>query len=114
MSTPVFPLAPWFSIKVSEVGIKTLISSGEGGRERRRNKVSAARRSFSFPLNNLSSTERTTLYDFYVARKGTFEAFNVTIAGTTYLVRFTKDGLSYEWFHQNFFKSSVDLIEVSA
>jgi hypothetical protein len=109
-----FPLALWFTVKFSEIGFKTLVSSGEGGRERRRSKVSAARLEFSFPLNSLTASELTTLYDFYAARKGALESFNVTVDGTVYLVRFAKDGLSWEWFHQNWKKSSVTLRQVPA
>ena len=114
MPTPTFPLEPWFVVKMSEVGFKTLISAGEGGRERRRSKVSSARLSFSFPLTWLSAADLTTFYNFYVARKGAYEAWNLTIDGTTYLVRFEKDGLTWDWFHQNWHRSSVTAREVSA
>ena len=114
MPPTVFPLNPWFSVRFSENGIKNLISSGEGGRERRRNKVAVAKRTLSFPLSYLTSAQLTTLYDFYVARKGAYEAFNITVDSTTYLVRFTKDGLSWEWFKYNWRRSSIDLQEVTA
>lgn len=112
--TETFNLGLWFSIKTSEVGFKTLISAGEGGRERRRSKVSAPLLSFSCPLKYLSSADLTTLYNFYVARKGAYEAFNLTVAGTSYLVRFAKDGLTWDWFQQNWRNSSIEVRQVTA
>lgn len=114
MPPAVFPFNPWFPVRFGENGIKTLISSGEGGRERRRNKVAAAKRTISFPLGYLTAAQLTTLYDFYVARKGAYEAFNITIDGTVYLVRFARDGLSWEWFKANWRKSGISLQEVTS
>ena len=114
MPPTVFPLTPWFSVRFQENGIKNLISTGEGGRERRRNKVATARRVISFPLKVISSANLTTLYDFYVARKGSYEAFNITVDGTLYLVRFAKDGLTWEWFVNNWKRSNIELQEVTA
>ncbi len=114
MPTPSFPTSLWFTIQHQEVGMKTLISSGDGGTERRRLKVSTARLRFSCPLNQLSSSDLSTFYSFYTARHGSYEAFNITVNGTTYLVRFEKDGLTWEWFHQNWYRSSISVIEVTA
>ncbi len=114
MPPTTFPLNPWFTVKFKENAIKTLISTGEGGRERRRSKVSVAMVSISFPLNVLSAANLTTLYNFYIARKGAYEAFNITVDGTTYLVRFAKDGLSWDWFVSNWKRSSIDLQQVTA
>jgi len=109
-----FPLNPWFPVKFTETNIKTLISSGEGGRERRRSKVSTARLRISFALNYFTDAQLTTLYAFYVARHGAYEAFNITIKSTTYLVRFSKDGLSWDWFKSSWHKGNIELQEVTA
>jgi len=104
-----FPLNPWFPVKFSEVGMKTLNSSGEGGRKRRRNKVSTPRLTISFSLNYLTTAQLDTLYAFYVARLASYEAFNITIKGTVYLMHFAKDGLSWEWFKSNWHRGSIEL-----
>lgn len=109
-----FPLSPWFPVRFKEVRIKTLISDYGTGVEQRRNKNSLPGFELSFPLNYLNDTDLSSLYNFYTARLGATQAFNITIKGTVYLVRFKQDGLSWDWFQQNHNKGEVVLIVVAA
>lgn len=99
-----FPVTVYaFPIEYGEVGFMTDISKGYGGTEYRDSIVSVARRTFGIPFEMLSLANIKLIWDFYVARKGALEAFNLTVkdengANTVYLVRFEKDGLTYQWF----------------
>lgn len=107
-------IIPWYSVKFTEVGFKTLISDYGTGTEQRRSKTSTGRLEISFPLKYLSSTDLSTLYNFYVARYGATVAFNFVYNSVTYLVRFKDDGLSWEWFEANWASGSITLIQVLA
>lgn len=110
-----FPLSPWFPVRFKENQIKTLISNYGNGVEQRRNKVSGAGRIISFPLKYLSSSDLSTLYNFYVARLGATQSFNFTYKSTTYTVRFKQDGLSWEWFSESWINAgTIELQEVAA
>jgi hypothetical protein len=61
-----------------EIGFKTLISQFENGTEQRRNKWSRGKRQFTLVYNVLEIAEIEILWDFYVARKGSFESFYFT------------------------------------
>ena len=99
-----FPITTyWFPIAYGEAGFKTDISEGFGGKEWRDSVVSVSRRTFNLPLNMLTLAQIKTVWDFYVARKGAYESFNITVRdengnNTVFLVRFQKDGLTYDWF----------------
>jgi hypothetical protein len=84
------------------------------GKEQR-NSEGASRRVFSFPMNNRTSAQVAEIYNFYVARKGAFEAFYITVAGVQYLVRFRKDGLSWTQFNYMLYNfGTLEMIEVTA
>ncbi|HAR45387.1 MAG TPA: hypothetical protein DCS05_04210 [Nitrospiraceae bacterium] len=113
-----FPLNPWFSVSIRDVGYKTDISGGHGGKEWRDSIVSVSRYEFSFPLKVITTANLDTFVAFMQARKGSFEAFNFTRPArfvgdspVTYLVRSMMDDVSYEWARANFFSATVKFIE---
>ena len=77
----------WFSLNIEDVGFKTTIMPGENpaGKEQR-NSEGQARLVFSFPLKYKTKAEKDAIYAFYVARKGAYEPFYITVDGTQYLV----------------------------
>ena len=113
-------ILPDFTVTESEVGIKTLISKGESGRERRRGKVATARRKFKLNFGILTTTQVDWIWTHYVDRKGALLTFTWTrpARGTgdsavQYTVRFEADGLSRDWFNANLHKLGVTFIEAS-
>lgn len=113
-----FPLNPWFAVSIRDVGYKTDISEGYGGKEWRDSVVSVSRLEFSFPLKSIRPADLGTFVTFMQARKGMFESFNFTrparFAGdspVTYLVRSMMDDVSYEWVRANYFSAIVKFIE---
>jgi hypothetical protein len=59
-----------------EIGFKTLISQFENGAEQRRRKLSQGKRLFTLVYNALTVAEAAILWNFYMARKGSYESFN--------------------------------------
>ncbi len=96
-----YPASPIPSYSYTkEVQYKTITSQFENGAEQRRNKWSQGKRLFTLIYNALTVAEATTLHDFFIARKGSFESFSYVdlITSTTYTVRFVEDGFSMEEF----------------
>ncbi len=105
----------WFPVSTEDVGFKTTIMPGENpaGKEQR-NSEGSIRRVFAFPLGLINTTDRAAIWNFYIARKGAYEPFYITVNGTQYLVRFRKDGLKFNWklpIHED---TNIEVIEVSA
>lgn len=110
IKAPSYPLVrmPMFDTSVITYGNKT---------EQRISRQASERYRFKIRYKQLSSSDMTTLKDFFIARKGAFEAFNWTDPedSTVYLVRFEKDMLNLELFIYNLYKiKAVDLIQVIA
>jgi hypothetical protein len=70
---PATPL-PQYPYDISVVW-KTIISAFDSGKEQRRQKQTYAKYDMSLTYNALHEADFQTLWNFYVARKGSFEAF---------------------------------------
>jgi hypothetical protein len=104
---------PSYSV-VKDINYKTLISNFENGAEQRRNKWSQGKLSFSLVYKILTAAQMTILWDFYIARKGSFESFTYTdvISATAYTVRFSEDSLSFEEFSNCLKTTGLKMIQV--
>lgn len=94
---------------------KTLISEGEAGKERRRSKRSTQRREWKLKFGLLTEVEADLIWDFYLARKGAYEAFTWTdpvAGGSPVTVRFEDDSLTKDYFQYNSYSLSLAFIEV--
>jgi len=67
---PIYPL-------IVEPEFKTLISGFDGGGEQRRQKQLFPKYNVTVNYGALSETDMQTLWDFYLARKGAYEAFYI-------------------------------------
>jgi uncharacterized protein (TIGR02217 family) len=111
-SFPTTPKAVYSFTK--EVEFKTLISQFENGVEQRRNKWSQGKRQFTVLFDLLSPTNMGYLYDFYVARKGSYESFVYIdpITSSSVDCRFVDDKLSFEEFSHDLRRTGLKLIQV--
>lgn len=119
MSLQTFPLGPWFSIDVTDVGCKTDISEGFGGKEWTDLVVDQTRLQFSFPLSTIPTADLASFVSFMQARKGASGSFNFVCPGpwnsfssTPYVVRNNGDSISWSWVKQNYSTAKVVFIEV--
>lgn len=98
-------------------GFRTLIKDCGQGNEQRIAKNPTARHKFRLVFNErLTSAMQTGLYQFYLARKGAFEAFQVVdpVDSTVRVVRFEEDELSEEMFYRMLENSEISVIEVAS
>jgi uncharacterized protein (TIGR02217 family) len=110
-----YPASPIPSFSFSkEIGYRTLISNFENGAEQRRNKWSQGKRQFTLTYKTLTLTEVTVIWDFFVARKGSFESFDYVdpTTSTTYVVRFMEDKFTFEEFAYLLTSSGINMIQV--
>lgn len=112
-------ISPAFPVTEQEVGLKTLISRGESGRERRRSKASTSRRTFKLTFPGLTTTKIDRIWNLYLDRKGSLYSFSWKRparysgeAGVIYNIRFLKDGLSRDWFSTNLHKTGIEFQEL--
>lgn len=114
------PKFTWKANRAYQDGIvfNTLISKFESGKEQRRSK-GLPRRTFRlyFEKENISKTEVTEIWDFFVARKGQFETFEWDYlrddgVTETVKVRFNTDALERDVFMNLIYKFGLPLIEV--
>jgi len=104
--------APSYSFG-KQVQFKTLISAFENGAEQRRPKWSAGKHLFTLTYKVLNLTEVGTLWAFYLARKGSYEAFTyVDPTTTSYTVRFAEDNLTFEEFSYQLANTGIKLIQI--
>jgi hypothetical protein len=76
-----------------QVEYKTLISQFDGGAESRKQKYTYPRRNFSLSYKYLSKANALTLWDFYMERKGAYEAFYFVLPWTnTYTKEYVDSG----------------------
>ena len=111
-----FPSSPGPEfIYEEELDFLTIISELEGQQEQRRSKRSFPRRTFRLLWKVLSSAEVDILFDFYIARKGSFEAFNFVNLNdsVTFIVRFELDKMSKQRFSGALFSTGLTLLEVN-
>ena len=107
-------LTPEYSFPTT-ASFKTLISVGESGRERRRSKRSTQKREWRLTFNILSEVEVDLIWNFYLARKGAYEAFTWTdpvAGGSSISVRFKDDALTKDYFQYNSYSLSLTFVEV--
>ncbi len=110
-----YPTSPTIQfVFTQKMGFKTLISNFENGYEQRRKKWAHGKHSFSVKYDTLTLAEVDTLYDFYVARNGSHEAFYFAnpVDTVTYTVRFADDEMSLDVFTLNLSRTGLNLIEV--
>ena len=112
-------ISPALPLNEQEVGLKTLISRGESGRERRRSKASTSRRAFKLTFPGITTIKIDRIWNLYLDRKGSLYTFSwkrparyIGESGTIYNVRFLKDGLSRDWFFTNLHKIGIEFQEV--
>jgi len=94
------------------IQFNNLITEFESGKEQRRVK-GAPRRTWKLRFKK-DQVDADEIWDFYVARKGTFEPFEWTspIDGKTYTVRFAQDNLQRSVLWKVLYDFGLDLIEV--
>lgn len=87
-----------------------------GQREQRVSKQSVATHTWKIVLKNRLATEADSLYDFFVARKGPYEAFNITdpFDSATYLVRFVDEMMDQDYFYTLLWNGQVKVTQVSS
>ena len=110
-----YPTSPVIQYVFTEkIDFKTLVSAFENGYEQRRRKWAHGKRSFSLKYNVLTYNETDTLYDFYIARNGTYDAFSFVNPNDnqTYTVRFTDDQMSFDHFSQAICSTGLNMVEV--
>ena len=114
------PKFTWKANRAYQDGIvfTTLISQFESGKEERRSK-GLPRRTFrlEFEKSMTTSNDAKEIWDFFVARKGRFEAFEWDYEhedGTieTVKVRFNTDTLTREVFMNIIYRFGLQFIEV--
>lgn len=118
--TMALPKFTWKANRAYQDGIvfTTLISQFESGKEQRRSK-GLPRRKFRlyFQKENITKQEATEIWNFFVARKGRYEAFEWDYEkddGTveTIKVRFDTDVLERDVFMNLLYEFGLPLIEV--
>jgi len=111
-----FPSAPGPEfIYEEELDFLTIISELEGQQEQRRNKRTIPRRKFRLLWKVLVTADIDILFNFFIARKGAFEAFNFVNLNdsVTYIVRFELDTASKQRFSGALFSTGLVMIEVN-
>jgi hypothetical protein len=74
---PQYPTTPIPQLPYSlEMEYRTVVSQFDSGNEQRRSKWSFPKYNVTLHYNALEATDVDTLWDFYQARKGSFEAFH--------------------------------------
>lgn len=90
-----------YNVYTEKIDFKTLVSKYESGAEQRRAKWAYPLRSFvlQFEMSDWE-TEAEEILNFFIARKGSFEAFQWDNPndGATYTVRFLEDFLNLARF----------------
>jgi hypothetical protein len=118
MSNPVFSLVPWRAMTINDVGYKTDVSEGFGGKEWRDSVVSTSRIQISFPLTVIRPTDIDTFVTFMQALKGQFAVCDFVRPArftgdspVTYHMRSMMDNVTYDWVKTNYFTAKVQFIE---
>jgi len=84
--------APIYPLLVTPV-YNTRIAETDGGKEQRRQKLSFPKFDVTVRYNALTYSHLQTLWDFYMARKGAYEAFYVYDLTLLESISFNQDGL---------------------
>jgi len=123
MSIEILTLEPEFGLEES-IDYRTLITEMEDGDEKRRAKWPYGLRNYTLQLYAYSKSNMDTIWDFYIARKGSYDSFLVKIP-TEYEVSSetigTGNGVRTTWTLDEFpvdtsanFTMYVDGVEASA
>lgn len=100
---------------VQEVGLRTLITEFESGKEQRR-AVGASRKMWTRRFSH-STEEAQMVWDFFQARQGAYESFTLQVKEwdgviRDYTVRFTIDNLSQDIFFAIAASYGISFIQV--
>ena len=103
---PLFPMT-------ETVRYRTLVSSGESGKQRRRAKATGPR-TWELVFDALTSTEADLIWQFYKDCNGAYDTFVWTNPenSTLYTVHFKSDELSKEYFQYNLHRLSFVFEEI--
>jgi hypothetical protein len=107
-----FPdINPDYGLKIIPMFDTSIISLG-GRKEQRIAHDSTVRYKFELSFSAIDPTDKNTIRDFFIARKGSFESFDWT---TVYTVRFDMDLVNLDYFTYHLYHiEKVTLIEVVA
>jgi len=109
-----FPLNPYYSVS-EEIAFDVLISNtGELGKEQRRLKSDSSRSAWKWEMKNVVKTAANQAWDFFKARKGSFEAFYFIYEGETHTVRFGTNKMSREQFEYQLYNGGIAIVEVTS
>ena len=109
-----FPSVPVPDYPIEETKSYDVIITDMPGKERRRTRHSTARRTWKLTYNHIHDGECKYLWDFFNARKRSYESFTFThpITGTSYTARFMDDELKREEVGEKRFNVMIMLREV--
>lgn len=82
---PDYSSVPWSTPVEINIGFKTLIGTYDGiSKENRKQKWLYPKRDITIVYKNISLSNMQTLWQFYIARNGSFEAFNFFLPDPNY------------------------------
>ena len=118
MPTQTFPLTPYFTVNVDDIGFVTDISKGFGGKTWRDSVASVSFLQFSFSISAIKAVDLPTFVAFMQARKGSLEAFNFIFpnpwnaySSTPYLVYYPGAKISWSWVKRNIGSAQIVFVE---
>lgn len=102
-----------FKTIIHDLGVDSVTG---GKREQRVSKQADPTHTWKIVLKNRLTTEADSLYDFFVARKGPYEAFNITdpFDSQTYLVRFLDEMMDQEYFYTLLWNGQIKVVQVAS
>lgn len=97
----------------ASVAFQNVVTKSWSGKEKRSAKQ-AARKSFSLQFAQLSPTDGDTLWNHYLAQRGTLYSFTYKdyLSGESFTVRYDMDSLDRETFLFEAEKTGIKLIQV--
>ena len=92
---------------------KTLVSTGESGKQRRRAK-SVGPFVWQLDFSTLSVAEADKIWQFYLDCKGAFDTFTWTdpVSSVSYTVHFKNDTLTKDYFTYGLYNLSLEFEEI--
>lgn len=112
-----FPTDPGIRFPFNTVpSFKTSVTAFGGKIEQRTANIASAVNSFYFTFDFLTDAQRQTILDFFIARYGAYETFNLTNPedSNSYVVRFKKSVLEMERFEYELWRyNRIELIVIT-
>lgn len=110
-----FPDVPINFPLVKTPQFNTVIINYGGAVEQRISQEATPRYKIKANLGTLTAVQYQTVLDFFIARKGAFEAFNLYDENNTlFVVRFEKDSYDFEYFEYELYSlNEVTFIQVN-